>query len=304
MTALCERKACLQTGWLRSAWRRRLLIYPLIGIVFFVSARGLYVWSMRPIPTPPTEIYRGVTYSCFEAHEPECTGLVHVIKVDLTAPGIELYLTPLDHEAVSKGYEYRLDWATNVLEREHLAVIVNAAMFASDSGILQMAGDMARGGETIVADTVVDHIDPNSYLLWFDRNLASHLEFDKPPAEAALRQARWAIGGQGVALWKGKVREAACGHETDKRTAIAIDARRRLLWLAVFQNASTAGAARVLASLGAQDGILVDGGHSSTVVLGPDSAHVKPGSKLSEARPVATFFGVRAQPIINVSEHD
>jgi hypothetical protein len=83
----------------------------------------------------------------------------------------------------------------------------------------------------------------------------------------------------------------------DRRTAVAIDSGRRLLWLAVFESASSTGVARVLAEQGAQDGFLLDGGHSTTMVLSPQAAHVQSGSLLHEWRPVATFLGIRAEPL-------
>jgi len=55
--------------------------------------------------------------------------------------------------------------------------------------------------------------------------------------------------------------------------------------------------ARALADQGAQDGLLVDGGHSTAMVLGAEAAKVKPGELIGGSRPVATFFGVRALPI-------
>ncbi len=256
-----------------------------------------YEWWTRPRPTPPTEIFRGIEYTCIECNRPECAGLVHIVRVDLAAPGIELYVTPLDPEARARGYEYRLDSGGDVLEREHLAVVVNAAMFSSESGALQWSGDLARGVETVISDGKVNHVDPNSYLLWFESDLRPHLEFEKPPPESALRQARSGVAGQGIPLWKGKLRESAADQKMDRRTAVGIDTDRRLLWLAVFENASSIGVAQILAERGAQDGILLDGGHSTTMVLSPKAARVQTGEMLHGWRPVATFFGIRADSL-------
>jgi exopolysaccharide biosynthesis protein len=222
---------------------------------------------------------------------------MHLVRVDLTAPGIGLYLTPLDPQAVERGHQYRLADAASVLRRENLAVLINGAFFSADSGVFYRAGDWARGVQTVVADGKVSHVDPHSYMLWFDADLTPHTEFNKPPDEAKLRRARWGIGGGAVPLWKGKVREGAAGHEMDRRTAIAIDSGRRLLWLAVFENASASAAARVLAEHGAQDGFLLDGGHSTTMLLGAKAAGARSGTLLRGLRPVATFFGVKADPL-------
>jgi hypothetical protein len=260
-------------------------------------AAAAYQWWTRPWPTPPTTIFRGITYTSFEANEPECRDLVHVVKVDLTAPGIELYLTPLNSSAVAQGWQYRLDSAGSVLEREKLAVVVNATFFSSDSGMIQWSGDLARSGQTIIADGQISHLDPHSYLLWFESDLTPHLEFAAPPQAAVLRKARWAVGGHAVSLWKGKLCEATDKHVLDRRTAIGIDTGRKLLWLAIFENASFDGVARVLAAQGAQDGFLLDGGHSTTMVLSAKAAHVQTGEMLHGWRPVATFLGIRATPL-------
>jgi hypothetical protein len=280
-----------------SRWRRRwaIWLFSLIAVVALV-AFAYHEWT-RPRPIPPVEIYRGVVYSCFEGNSPECSGLVHVARVDLSAPGIQLYLTPLDPAAVAQGYQYRLDTAAHVVERENLAVVVNGAFFLSKSGLLQWSGDWARGVQTIIAGGQVSHIDPNSYLLWFESDLTPHLEFEKPPPASALSRARWAIGGGAIPLWKGQLRESAAGHTMDRRTAVGIDTDRKLLWLVAFESASSLAAARVLAEQGAQEGFLLDGGHSTAMVLGSKARNLQTRAPLPGRRPVATFFGVRAGPL-------
>jgi hypothetical protein len=256
-----------------------------------------YEWWTRRRPTPPTAIFRGVTYTCFEASNPECHGLVHVVKVDLAEPGIGLYLTPLDPEAVAAGWEYRLDSAASVLRRKKLAVVINAAFFSSNSGFIQWSGDLARGVQPIIADGQVSHFDPRGYMLWFESDLTPHLELKMPTPALVLRRASWGIGSGAIALWQGKIREIAASHAMDRRTAIGIDSGRKLLWLAIFENASSTGVARILAEQGAQDRFLVDGGHSTTMVLSPEASHVQTGELIHGWRPVATFFGIRAEPL-------
>src|ERR1700731_1515100 len=56
-----------------------------------------------------SEIFRGVTYGCRLLNQTEeGSGAVHWVRIDLTAPGIELYVTPLDPAAVAEGWQYRL----------------------------------------------------------------------------------------------------------------------------------------------------------------------------------------------------
>ena len=55
-------------------------------------------------------------------------GLVHWVRLDLTAPGIELCVTPLDPQAVERGWRYRLQRTAAVVTQEQLAVAINAAL--------------------------------------------------------------------------------------------------------------------------------------------------------------------------------
>jgi hypothetical protein len=79
---------------------------------------------------------------------------LHWVIVDLAAPGVELYVTPLDPTAVARGWQYRLRRIEEVVDKEHLAVAVHGAYFASNSGWWpRMSGDLASSGETVVATT-------------------------------------------------------------------------------------------------------------------------------------------------------
>ena len=106
--------------------------------------------------------------------------------------------------------------------------------------------------------------------------------------------AKWGIGGQGVWLWDGKVWPGS-DRSPDSRTAIAIDRPRKLLFLAVGDNISPRLMLQKLADLGAKDGMLLDGGRSSSMAIGKDARGVSAGIVYGGWQPVATHFGVRAQ---------
>src|SRR5262249_28233159 len=77
----------------------------------------------------------GIAYGCKRlAATEEGSGLLHWVRVDLTAPGLELYVTPLDAAAVAQGWEDRLRRIGDVVDTEHLAVAINGALFLSNSG--------------------------------------------------------------------------------------------------------------------------------------------------------------------------
>jgi hypothetical protein len=190
-----------------------------------------------------------------------------------------------------------LQYVSSVVREQNLAAAVNGTLFASNSYWIRLPGDLAAGIETVVADHVVDHLDPNSYLLWWDDEMNSHLSWTKPPGAADLADAKWGISGQGPILWEGKMRPSATGVDPDHRTLIAIDPERRWVWIAVFDRASTRFAAQTMADEGAKFGINVDGGTSSAMAIGPDAWGVRPGTVAGNWRPVANVFGFRATKI-------
>lgn len=259
-----------------------------------LSGLGDVLWHRRGAHVP-LPIFAGVIYRAERISSPsEGGGLLHVVTVDLAAPGIELYVTPLDPEAVAQGWQYRLRRIGGVVEQEHLAVAINGALFTSKSPWwFRMSGDLAKGVETVVTDHVVSHVWENTYLLWFDDQLTPQLRPSKPPLHADLARAKWGIGGQAVWLHDGQVWFGS-DRRPDSRTAVAIDRERKLLFLAVAENISPRLLLQKLADLGAKDGMLLDGGDSSTMAIGSQATGIFPGVVYGGWRPVATYFGVRA----------
>lgn len=218
---------------------------------------------------------------------------MHLVEVDLAAPDIELFVTPKDPEAVARGWEYSLRWTPFVASEEDLSVVVNATLFGSESGWVQWPGDWARSIETAVAEHEVNHVSPNSYLLWFEDDLTPHLEKRKPPPAEALRRARWGVSSEIVILSDGKV-NAWAGRRPEPQIMAGIDPGRNRLFLAVFAHASPARAARRLAEHGVVDAISLDSGHSAGMTIGRGARGVRSGTLLWPTRAVATHFGVRA----------
>ena len=277
------------TTKLSRRWRRRIAV----GFALAVAVGALAWWLTLRGPVEATEIYRGVVYSSETMPESdESGGLVHLVRVDLTAPGVELYFTPSEARGVPF---YHLEWASSVAQRKNLAVAVNGALF-DDACKWSLPGQPCNGLETVVSNHQVSHVDPNSYLLWFEDDGTPHMEGTKPPPAAALAAAKWGIGGQGVALHGGRVGWGN-GRTPDRRTMLGIAPPLKALWIAAFEHASFYAAATYLAAQGATEAISVDGGTSTTMVLGKDAQGVRPGTLLGGWRPVATHVGVRAQPL-------
>jgi Phosphodiester glycosidase len=251
-------------------------------------------------PHQPVKIFAGVTYGCERlAVTQEGGGLVHWVRIDLTTPGVELYVTPRDPAAVVRGWQYRLRLIEDVVEREHLAVAVNGTYFTTASGSwLRFSGDLARSMQTLISDHVIAYGPWGATLIWFDADLAPHVLRWSSAAESVLTRAKWAVGAHELQLHNGQV--LGGGDSTaDARTAIGIDQPRKLLFLAIAERISTPRMLHVLANLGARDGFLLDGGGSSAMGIGQGSTGTPATVLLGGGRPVATYIGVRAPPCRN-----
>jgi hypothetical protein len=274
------------------------LVIPIGALLAFsvgVPLEGETTCSGRPVAA---EIFKGVTYGCKQLQpSEEASGVVHWVRINVMAPGITPYVTGKDPMAVSQGWQYRLRRVGDVVAREHLAVAINGTLFRSKSSrFLPMSSDLANAVNPVVADHIISHLWLDTYLLWFDDQLMPHLGPEKT-TEAELAMAKWGIGGEDFWLrdgrvWPGDYRS----HIPDGRTAVAVDLPRKLLFLAVGTHISPTLMFQTLADLGAKDGMLLDGGDSSSMAIGTGASVVSPGIVYGR-RPVATQFGVRAEPL-------
>lgn len=278
----------------RARIRRLAAWIAIIGLTCLI-----WTWWRHRAPVRETQIYEGIAYGCDDLPaDQEGRGLVHWVKVDLSAPGIELYVTPLDSEALAHGWQYRLRTTSDVVESEQLAVGVNATYHGSDSGWLPLPGDYARSKEALIHDYRLSHVPQHTYLLWFDKNLVPAIETARPPSEDVLRQARWALGGRGaVLLHHGEVFSGTPFGPVDAHTAVGVNREQHRLILAAFQHVSPRRALEKLIDLGAEDGMLLDGGSSTSMALGNQARLVRPGTLIGGWRPVATHFGIRAHSL-------
>ena len=252
----------LNLSWASHFLSGALVVAVAALLAFFIGApplEGEFTCSGRPAAA---KIFEGITYGC-EQLEPseEASGVVHWVRINLTAPGMIPYVTSKDPTAVTQGWQYRLRRVGDVVASEHLAVAINGTLFSSKSSWwARKSGDLANAVNPIVADHIISHVWLDTYLLWFDDQLTPHLGPDKA-TEAELAMAKWGIGGEDFWLrdsrvWSGDRR---C-HVPDGRTAVAVDLPRKLLFLAVGTHISPTLMFQTLADLGARDGMLLDGG--------------------------------------------
>jgi hypothetical protein len=215
----------------------------------------------------------------------------------MSAPGIDLFLSPPNLDAKASGHEYRLDYVRNIARSEGLAVAINATLFGSDSYVIPMVGDFATSLDTVVSSYKINHLEAHDYMLWFDDNLTPHVEKTRPAPLEALKRAKFAIGTKNLAI-RGR-NPGSINNQKDKRCALGVDPDRRKIWIGMFELASRPHATEVLMRAGAEYVMMLDGGDSASLYLGDRSNGVPHGLRFGGQRAVATVFGVKAYPILD-----
>ena len=87
-------------NWIRRAW----LTCQLVVVAMLAASVGGDTADWDCCGGEPREIFLGIVYGCRQLETTdEGSGLVYWVRVDLKAPGIKLYVTPLDQAAVAGG---------------------------------------------------------------------------------------------------------------------------------------------------------------------------------------------------------
>jgi hypothetical protein len=269
--------------------RTALVILCLLGGTAAAAWTGSRFSINRTIPR--TEIYRGVFYRAFRADR----GMVHLVEVDLSHPGVEFYVTPLDPTAQANGYQYRLDYVRNVARSEGLSVAVNGPLFSSDSFLTYMVGDFADSVDSMVSNYKVSHLNPSDFMFSFDEQLRPHVQMTNPIPAGVLQNTKWGIGGLSVKY--GTIPPAE-GEVRDNQSLLGVNPETRRLWIGVFESSTESDAVREILRAGAKYALILDGGNSSSLYLGDWAHEVPAGLRFGGQRPVATVIGVKADPIL------
>jgi exopolysaccharide biosynthesis protein len=246
---------------------------------------------------------------------------IHVLQIDLAAPGLSLVVTPGDP---SKGHEYRALKTSEALQANDWQAAVNGGYFLPFSGgspggddyIPQPGQGTDVSGAAIHNGRIVSPIEPdldrrvNAILcIWGESKVVIRDGQDCGPRvrEAMAAGPRLLKDGQRLSY---TTFDATYGAARHPRTALGLDARRRLAWLVTVdgrQPGFSDGAnldelTDILISLGARDAINLDGGGSTTMVVESANGHLVLNRPIhtgvpGRERPSANHLGVRARPL-------
>jgi hypothetical protein len=295
--------------WLCYRVRRRRVLADLLPLptILLVLLAAYWVWyAHRPRPSPlTTELAPGVTY-VREARTDPRPVVLHRVEIDLTTPGLEFVVTPVQPTGAYDLPARR----TSQFAREFAAdVAINANYFFPFRAESPFDYYPHPGDPVNVTGSAVSNGG------WYSTPEPGYTLFAiTPDNRAALGPDRvfvWnGVSGRPLLLKDGQPPADLADDEPNPRTAVGVDRTgTRMTWLVIdgrqprySEGVTIHELAALLRDFGAWDAIGLDGGGSTTLAARSPDGDVKvlncpihgrhpPGVE----RPVANHLGVRVR---------
>lgn len=285
---------------------RIALLILLLGLIASAAVRA----NRPPRTGLEAELFRGVEYRR-EARSSPRPLMIHIVEIDLSAPGIELLVTPGDE---ASGMDTYASTTSAFLATHELQIAINGSFFEpfragttpfdyypKNRDPVNVKGQAISDGETYSDD----YPDMPTLCVAPDRAWIRH---GSCPADTVQ-----ALAGSMVFVEEGApaAGDGRLHHEQlHPHTAVALDAQGKILWLIVVdgrqsdysEGVTLAELAQIVSELGAATALNLDGGGSTTLVVeglrGPQTLNCPIHTRIPmRQRPVANHLGVYAMPI-------
>ena len=279
----------------------RIIFISFIVIILCAASYLLYDRG-RPAPIPTKqELYEGVIYRRVVQFIPRPM-IAHIIKIDMKANGMELFITPPDSEGEAP---LNARTTSQFLDEFNVQIAINGDGFSpwwshSPADYYPHVGDpvaplglSASNGE-VYSTGVQTPIGIKPTLYVSRRNV---LSFNNPP-----NNIHSAISGDRMIVIKGEIAPGLSDREMEPRTAIGINRNGRYLYLIVVDGRQpfySSGAtfvklAQILIDQGAYVAMSLDGGGSSTLVIEGEA-----GQPIILNSPIDNYIPGRERPVGN-----
>lgn len=294
----------------------------IIGAVLLAAGYGVWYFFR---PQPPAiygqTLFEGITYTRIVNREPR-PHIVHLVEIDLTAPGLGFLVTPGDNAG---GFDYIARTTSEFLTEFGVQLAINGDFFdtrrafdddTSPQEIELTAGTgvNARGFAASRGQIVTQGYtnSSRSATLYLSADNRASINVPIGAVYNAISGHILVSEGRYIQAW----RDGANMLAPQPRTAVGINARGDRLFLVVVDGrqpnysdgVTMEELADILIAVGAYNAINLDGGGSATLVIAdannqpvvlnsPIHSRI-PGNQ----RPSANHLGVFAQPITEVAD--
>lgn len=287
------------------------LILLAVGLALPLILYGRQYFLRPPRSQVQQTLFRGVVYRREDRNIPRPI-VIHFVEIDLTAPGLKLFVTPGNSNKKESDTDART--TSEFLQEFKLQLAINANYFSPFredtpwSYYPRAGAPVNPQGENISRGVSYSHADRDRAALCFDRdNRAQIAENGVCPPDTVN-----AVAGYHVLLADGKpAAEDFESYNSRKPYACvgaAIDREGKKLWLVVVdgkqplysEGVTLVELRDILTELGAQTAINLDGGGSTTLVMAGDEGKAKVLNAPIHAkipmgeRPVANHLGFYA----------
>jgi hypothetical protein len=295
--------------------KRRMLFYLLLVSLGAAGVGALLfgIWYIfRPLPEAIQNVtlFPGITYTREIVRDP-FPQIRHIVKIDLTTPGLSFLVTPADN---AEGFPYQARTTTQFLSEQHLQLAINGDYFRPFEDIIiryyPRQGDQGEvNGYTVARGEVVTQgYSPLKVQRTLFITADNRVSFIEPPAEPVYT----AISGKPMALIEGEIPPITTKWqpeyltERNPRTAIALDQAGTTLMLFLIdgrqpnysEGATLPELGAIIRAHGGWNALNLDGGGSTTLVIqGADGKPIILNSPIhnripGRERPVANHFGL------------
>lgn len=272
-----------------------ILAVPLLGV-------GWMVLQRPPQTNVEQPLFQGIEYRREFRRSPRPV-MVHTVAIDLTAPGLKVLVTPGNQQSIESETTART--TSEFLQEFRLQLAVNASFFHPFREVTAWDYYPASGERVgVVGQAIATGVEYSLPLAqWPVLCISAAQQAQISTAVQCPAGTMQAVAGNRVIVKDGKAIEAieAADDRPYARTAVAVDATGQRLWLIVVdakqwrysEGVTLAELAEMAIGLGADRALNLDGGGSTTLVMGTAK-----GVQLLNA-PVHTKIPMRERPVAN-----
>ncbi|MGP1387440.1 MAG: phosphodiester glycosidase family protein [Thainema sp.] len=298
------------------------------GVFLLLLVGGYSILLIRRPPRTDTgrPLFQGVHYRRQVLSQPRPL-MVHVVSLDLTAPGLQLVVTPselsgvADHQALQDQYDTVAQTTSDALQRYQFQLVISGSFFYPfhehhPLDFYPRSGDPVNVVGVAIADGQI-YSDPQpdwAALCIQGQQVSITQQIDCPAGTD------YALTGREIVIETGQPVDLNPDSDQDRlfpRTVVAIDQSQQKLWFVIVdgrqprysEGITLAELTPFLIELGADTALNLDGGGSTTLVIERSHANRLFANEYMllnspihtripmRQRPIANHIGVYAQPL-------